>query len=205
MKEDKTEATKPRNRGRPKKNQEPLVPWDDIDATLVHGEKVETEQGTVVRYPSFRDIAERFGISHSLVAKYAKSHNCLKRREETKRRVRELTDIKLTELRSEEIAVRKDDILRTVDRFLIQFEEAVAEGRVRCDNPSDYNVMARLRGYIMGDADARAELICGLTLDDLEQRYLRARNAWEESTPESRGEIRVLRDENPPDDEDSDQ
>ena len=178
--------TKKRKIGRPSKSEKPRVPWDEVDELLVHGEK--NEDG-VLKYPSFRKLGERFDVAHSSIARFATQHNCLHRREQAEKNRKELSDIKLSELRADEIAVTKDDMIRTMDRFLMKFEQAVIEDRVRCDNPSDYNLILRLRAFVVGDAEARTELVAGLTLDDLIEAHAEYREELKKSTPEERGEL----------------
>ena len=185
---------KPRSRGRPLKNAGPSVPWDQVDMLLVHGEA--TEEGGVV-YPGYREIAERYSVAHSMIAKYAKHHNCLTRRKQAKKRMQEMADEKLSELRADKLAISKDDTLRIIDRFVAQFEEALKEGRVRCDNPTDYNTMMRLRSYIQGDADARAELVGGLSLEEIERLHKETADSWDRSSPKIRGEVVKLPAANP--------
>ncbi len=166
---------KPRIAGRPSKADAPEVPWDEIDQLLVHGEVNDTEDGgsNIWQYPSYRDLATRHGVSHSLIARYAKNHNCLKRREAARKHTRELSDAKLVELRADQITVGRDDIIRCIDRYLVDFEEALRDGRVRCDNPSDFNTMIRLRAFAMGDADSRHEELGGITLEDMQRGHAR--------------------------------
>ncbi|MCP4603955.1 MAG: hypothetical protein GY847_26105 [Proteobacteria bacterium] len=191
MESDKEAKEQNARTGRRSKNAGPAFPRDDVDRLLVHGEAVERDdgKGPSVHYPSFRELAERYGVSHGLIARYAKQHNCIQRREQTQKRAHEMADTKLAELRADELSVRKDDIVRIIDRFLIQFEEAIADSRVRCDNPSDYNVMVRLRAFVLGDADARSEIIGGLTIEDLEQRHKEMLESWKDSSPGTRGEV----------------
>ena len=55
-----------RKTGRPPKRDGPKVPYDEIDKLLVHGEVVEAESGgTTTTYPSYRELARRYGCSHS--------------------------------------------------------------------------------------------------------------------------------------------
>ena len=110
------------------------MPWNEVDELLVHGEK--DEQGSI-RFPSFRNLSKRYGVSHSSIAKYAKRHNCLLRRADSEKRKQTLSDFKLSELRAGESALQRDDMLRAIERFLIKFEQALVEDRVRCDNPTD--------------------------------------------------------------------
>ncbi len=175
--------------GRPTKSDGPAFPHDETDNLLVHGEVVETESddGTRVRYPSYRELAERFGVAHSLIAKFSKEHNCLARRRQADKRVKEMADTKLIELRADSLALTRDDAVRVIDRYLAQFEGALQEGRVRCDNPSDFNLMVRLKSFVMGDADSRHEMLGGITLEDIQQRHAQLLKTWEEATPEMCG------------------
>jgi hypothetical protein len=177
---------KKEKQGRPSKSEAPRVPWDEVDKLLVHG---EADADGNIGFPSLRKLAERFNSSHSSISRYAKQHNCLSRRKDAEKRKHELSDIKLTELRAEESALKRDDMIRAIERFLLKFEQALVEDRVRCDNPTDYNTMVRLRAFVMGDADARTDLVAGLTLDDLIAAHAEYREAMIDSTPEMRGEV----------------
>ncbi len=181
-----------RNPGRPKKEDGPSFPREELDRLLVHGEEVETDDGesTTVHYPSYRELAERFNISRSLVARYSQQHNCMNRRKQARKRAQALADTKLIELRADELAVSKDDQIRMIDKFLVEFEEALAQGRVRADNPSDFNTMCRLREYLLGGADSRPQVIDGMpSLEELQQRYKEMMDTWERSTPEEREQL----------------
>lgn len=160
--------------GRPRNVDGDAFPHDEVDELLVHGETVEAEEGvhSRARYPSYREIAERYGVAHSLIGKFSKEHNCLARRQQAEKRVREMSDLKLAEMRADDFAISRDDGIRCIDRFLAQFELAVVEGRVRCDNPPDYNLMMRLKAFLMGDADSRHEEL-GITLEDMQRGHAR--------------------------------
>jgi hypothetical protein len=168
------------------------LPADELDRLLVHGEPVAITDGELegVHFPSYRELADRYGVAHSLIARFAKEHNCLGRRKQIKRNVRQLSDEKLTELRADAVAFSRDDQVRTVDRFLAQFEEATIEGRVRCDDPSDFNTMCRLRAFLMGEADSRSEVSNGMpTLEELQERHREMLEEWEQATPEERQQL----------------
>ena len=183
--------------GRPRKNSEPVVSWDMVDKLLVHGEKVETNEGFTIEFPSFRQLAKRFNISHSSVARYAKLHNCLQRRSQVDKKARAISDDQLARLRADEITVTRDDILRTLEIFILKFEEALSEGRVRCDNPTDFNTMLRLREFILGNADSRTGAVEGITLEKIAERYEQMQKEWDESTPEMRGEVVSIQGDSP--------
>jgi hypothetical protein len=80
------EATPPRSRrkpGRPRKAEAPLIPFEELDRLLVFGEVKQLDDGSSTTvYPTHRALAERYGVVPSVIASYAKSHNCTRRREE---------------------------------------------------------------------------------------------------------------------------
>jgi len=160
--------------GRPPKGDGPSFPVEEVDRLLVHGEPKEVADGQAegVRYPSYRELGERYGVAHSLIARYSQQHNCLARRKQIEKQVQQLSDEKLVELRADALAFSRDDQVRTIDRYLVKFEESVAEGRTRFDSPSDFNLMCRLRAFLMGEAESRHEVHSDMpTLEDLQQRH----------------------------------
>jgi len=161
--------------GRPRKGEGPRLPYEEIDRILVFGEVVACDDGknTTVVYPSYRDLGRRYGVSHSLIADYAKKHNCMRRREVTQARIEEKTDQKLIEMRAQSLAMSKDDELRIIDTYLAGFEKALSEGRVRFDNPADFNTMVRLKEFVQGGADSRQEVHAVLSLEELQVRHRR--------------------------------
>ncbi|RUO87440.1 AT hook motif domain protein [Corallococcus sp. AB018] len=179
-----------RKTGRPRKSEEPALPRQELDRALVFGDvKTLPDGSTMTSYASYRELAERFGVATSLVASYAKEHNCLRRREEAKTRIATKADQKLIELRANAIAVSKDDALKMIDGYLLGFEEALSEGRVRVDNPTDFNTMVRLKEFVMGGADSRQELHATFSLEGLQARHAQALRAARETTPAERGEV----------------
>ncbi|ATB45985.1 AT hook motif domain protein [Corallococcus macrosporus] len=179
-----------RKTGRPRKSEEPALPRQELDRALVFGDVKSLPDGsTMTSYASYRELAERFGVATSLVANYAKEHNCLRRRDEAKTRIATKADQKLIELRANAIAVSKDDALKMIDGYLLGFEEALAEGRVRVDNPTDFNTMVRLKEFVQGGADSRQELHATFSLEGLQARHAQALRAARETTPAERGEV----------------
>lgn len=180
-----------RKSGRPRKGDPPRVPYEDLDRILVFGEVVECEDGenTTVHFPSYRDLARRYGVSHSLIAQFSKKHNCMRRREEATARIAAKADQKLVELRANAIALSKDDALRIIDNYLGNFEKALAEGRVRFDSPGDFNTMLRLKEFIQGGADSRQEIHASLSLEDIQARHQRMMSLVEATPAAVRGEV----------------
>lgn len=180
--------------GRPRKGEGPRLPYEEIDRVLVFGEVVACDDGknTTVVYPSYRDLARRYGVSHSLIADYAKKHNCMRRREVAQARIEEKTDQKLIELRSTALAMSKDDELRIIDSYLAGFEKALSEGRVRFDNPGDFNTMVRLKEFVQGGADSRQEVHAILSLEELQARHRRMMKTLEASRTDEIDEVNAV-------------
>ncbi len=178
-----------RRTGRPRKGEPPRISYEELDRLLVFGEVVPVEngEGTTVVYPSYRDLARRFGVSHSVIATYSRKHDCLRRREVAKARVAAKADQKLVELRANAIAMSKDDTLRIIDSYIAGFEKALAEGRVRYDNPTDFNTMVRLKEFILGGADSRQEIHAALSLEDIQARHRRMLRLAQQASAAERG------------------
>ena len=181
-----------KRKGRPAKVDGARVPYEELDKLLVFGEQVpcdDTGESTTVYFPTLRELARRFDVAVSLISKYAHQHNCMRRREEAQARIHARVDQKLIEFRATAIARTREDELRTIDGFLAGFESAVAEGRVRVDNPSDYNQMIRLREFLMGGADSRQEVHTSVSLEELQARHRRMLLAAAEETGAERGRL----------------
>jgi len=166
------------------------VPYEEVDRILVFGEVVPCEDGngTTVCYPSYRELAERYGVSNSVIAEYAKSHNVQRRRKEAQTRIQVKAEQKLVEMRAKAIAVSKDDELRIIDAYLLGFAEALQDKRVRFDNAADFNTMVRLKEFVLGNADSRQEIHAALSLETLQDRHRRMMRTLD-TTAEERGEL----------------
>lgn len=171
-----TDASKPtKKNGAPLKNAPGRVPYHEVDRLLVFGELVQGPEGEppFVVYPSLRAIGRRYGVNHSVIANYAKRRDCLKRRELAQQRVNARIDDKLVEQRATEVALGKADAVRVIDGFIQGFEQALEDGRVRMDNPADFNTMLRLKEFLLGGPDARQEVHASLSLEELQRRHAR--------------------------------
>lgn len=176
--------------GRPLKVDGPRFPQQEVDRLLVFGELVDPGDGRepIVVYPSYRELAQRYGVSHSVIAEYARKHNCIRRREQAQARIEARTDEKLIELRATAIAMSKDDVLRIIDAYILGFEKAIADGRVRFEDPSDFNTMVRLKQFIEGGADSRQEIHAALSLESLKARHKEMLQNAVATTAAERGE-----------------
>jgi hypothetical protein len=186
-------APPPRRGGRPRKGDAPVIDFDQLDKLLVYGELAPTDDGsgTTTVFPSYRQLGERFGVSYAVISEYAKKHNCMGRRERARLRTQLRVEEKMVEARAEAIAVTKDRELAIIDAYLLGFEKAIGEGRVRFDNPTDYNTMARLKEFLLGGADSRPEVHAALSLDTLQTRHRETKHVLLEATAAERGEPAV--------------
>lgn len=187
-----TDQPKKRRAGRPNRYDSPNVPWNEVDRLLVMGETVQLKDGTQsTRYPAIRELARRYGICHTNIVTYAREHHCERRREVARQRLLARTEETVIELRATAIAVSKDDALRMIDKFLLKFEKALDEDRVRYDAPADFNTMLRLKEFVMGGADSRQETTTTITLEALQERHARMLRETRELTPAEMGIIDV--------------
>lgn len=185
-----TTSTEKRRPGRPRHQDAPLIPFDELDRLLVFGEVQLLGDGkTTTIYPAYRALADKYGVAPSVIAEYARSHNTMKRRKLAAMRIEARTDEKLVELRSDAMAVGEARLLAMIDDFLLKFEEALKEGRVRTDSAADVNTFVRLKQFIQGGADSRQEVRSILSLEALQERYARARRESEGATPAMAGVI----------------
>lgn len=178
-----------RRPGRPKRADAPIIPWDQIDKLLVHGEAVpdpKTGQD-VLRFPSLAVLAKRYGISRTLIWKYASKARCYERRKEARAKVLARADEKVIEKLSSARAASTSDVAAIVDTFISGFRKALDEGKVRVDSAADLDRLVRLKELINGNADSRSELAGGITLEALQSRHRQLRGQVEAMSPELAG------------------
>jgi hypothetical protein len=180
-----------RPRGRPKKADAPIVPWDEVDRLLVHGEVAKhPESGQQsVRFPSLVELGKRYGVSKNRIWQYASKHKCLERRKESQAREQIRYDQKVSERRAEARALATEDVVRVVDAYITGFENALDGGKVRFDSPADLDRLVRLKELMLGNADSRHELQGGLSLDAIQERHHKLRSQVDGLTPGVSGEV----------------
>ncbi|MBI3184637.1 MAG: hypothetical protein HYZ28_21075 [Myxococcales bacterium] len=188
---DPTEPTaKPaRPRGRPKKADAPIVPWDEVDRLLVFGEVVKDPDTDreAVKFPSLADLGARYGVSRNRVWQYASKARCYQRREEARLKAQARFEEKVVEKVAEARALATADVVQVVDDYIRGFQQAVDGGKVRFDSPADLDRLVRLKELLVGNADSRQELRGGLTLESIQQRHQRLRAQLDTLTPELEG------------------
>ena len=195
---------KRRKRGRPHRHQEYAFDARELDRLLVQGER---EDGKV-HYPSYRELASRFGVSLGLIGRYATEHNCQERRrraqwdgdepreivaDPAQREAAEQLDQALSASgagdTAEGFAVER--ILRMAEQWLGHLEEAVQEGRLRPDI-ADLERFIRVIREAKAQPDERAGIPDGMpTLKDLQALYDENLRREREQTPAMCGRLPV--------------
>ena len=180
-----------RPRGRPRRADAPIVPWDEVDRLLVHGEVVQDDETGLksTSFPSLAELGKRYGVSKNRIWQYASKHKCLERRKESEAREQIRYDRIVTARRAEARALATSDVVRVVDAYIVGFERSLDEGKVRFDSPADLDRLVRLKELLLGNADSRQEVQGGITLEAIQARHLRSRTQVDGLTPEVSGEV----------------
>lgn len=183
---DRTTDTRPR-RGRPRKGDRPPIPWDEIEKAYVCGEVVrQLEDGSFERrYPSIRELAQKFGVHRSLVGYHSRRYNWPKQRKEYQEQLK----AEMRRVRAKARALSTEDGLAILDAYLERFREAVESGHVRVDSIADFNTAMRLREFLLGGADSRQEIQGALTLEEMQARHRRLREELAALEPELAGVV----------------
>jgi hypothetical protein len=180
-----------RRTGRPRNADRLVVPWEEVDQLLVFGEKVRDEETghETIRYPSYRELGRRYGVSGSLIARYSSQRQCMERREENRVRQQIRFEQKVIEKCTEARAISAAEAVAIVDDYIRRFREALDDGRVRADGASDFNTMMRLKAFLEGKADSRQEVHGMITLEDMQARHRALRAQLEALDPAVTGEV----------------
>src|SRR5579862_1713078 len=93
--------------GRPRREDAPNVPWQLVDQALVFGERFKDPKTghEIIRYPSQKELADRYGVSQTRVWQYVDRHKCYERRAEAQLRVQARYEDKLVEAQATERAL----------------------------------------------------------------------------------------------------
>ena len=94
-------------------------------------------------YPTYRELAEKYGVAPSVIADYAKSHNTMHRRKYGEHRIEARRDEKIIEARATAEAIRSPRCSRSRRVPHLSPGRRSGEGRVRTDSPADVNTLIR--------------------------------------------------------------
>ncbi|HET9621187.1 MAG TPA: hypothetical protein VFP84_07465 [Kofleriaceae bacterium] len=180
-----------RRPGRPRRADAPKVPWESVRRALVFGEReVDPVTGDErVHFPSLAVLADRYGVSRTLMWKFAHKERVYERRTEAKLKAQARFEDKVIEKLADARATATVDVIAVVDQFLLRFETDLREGRVKTDSAADFDRLARLRELMSGSSDARIDLQGGLTLEAIQSRHRTVRAQVAQLTPQITGTV----------------
>ncbi len=172
---DKASSNGNRGTGRPRRGERPDIDWKAVDKLLVYGERVKDARTdtSILKFPSYRELGRRFKISSTMIGRYARKHNCKQRREDFLRREQAVYETKLTEMLASARALDTADMISVLDEYIRQFGEAVAARQIAVGSLADLNTAARLREFLLGNADSRREVNGTLTIQAIQAQHKR--------------------------------
>lgn len=200
MVDDATEVAPKRRGGRPKRTDGPAFPREEVDRLLVHGEFDTLDDGeTVVTYPTYRQLAERYGVTLSSIAEFSKKRNCRIRRKDQQLRVGKRAREQLTQRHADLVAVSLEEISDGLAIYIRKFVENVKNGDVVCNNPAEFEKMVRLYHFVIGGPDSRREVNATVSLEALQERHMETFRVAR-AAPEVRGVLPAPMEPNSPSD-----
>lgn len=172
-----------RRGGRPRGGSK--VPWLEVEKLIVQGEEVVdplTKQKSK-RYPSYREIAKRYGVTHGSVAGQGVRRKWMQRREELQRIETERKTQQLVKAG----ALSIEDAISILDDWIRLFADDIKAKKVRTDSAADLNTLLRVRELLVGNVDSRAEVQGQFSLVALQESYAKYRHQVIDMTPELDG------------------
>lgn len=208
-----------RQRGRPRRGTEPEFDHRELERLLVHGEFVDEEGGRPShRYPSYRELADRFGVGTTFINRFARRHNCLERRAGSGAAVEPPPRPGALQARATSPAAGSSDaseaavsgadgpndgdgaapdvvdarMMPTIREIFATWVRAVQAGEIRITSAGEIEKMMRIAADLDAEAQMRALIPEGVpTLDELQDLYEARMAAYEASSPAERGEIPI--------------
>lgn len=186
-----TETAPGRRPGRPRLGEAPVFDENDLERLLVHGEfETPTDDSPAThRYPSFRELAARFGISKTAVERFASRHNCLERRAHPGSPVATPRMSVGEQATAERKAKSTPQLVREIFR---KWVEDVHAGEIRIATTGEIERMFRLSADYEAEAQLRAMLPAGvLSLEEMQDLYERRTREYEQALPGERGLVPI--------------
>ena len=165
--------------GRPRGRFDPRLDWDIIEreyVTGIAGEPGDRNHPAARHWPTFRELGARHGVSHARVHQKSKRYGWRKRREISKENYKLALDAALVKA----AALSTAEQVQYLDDYIRKFGKNIRDDRVRADAINDFDKAARLREFLLGNADSRAHTSHSLTLDAMQTRF--ANNCEERRT-----------------------
>jgi hypothetical protein len=162
-----------RKGGRPRGRTDPTIDWPAIEKLFVFGEP-PTKDAILLgakpesfHFPSWRALATKFGVHHSLIQQRAKRYNWRELRE----RYQSDHAAEFSKQVAHARACEAEELSAILDTWMRRFGEAVSKGGVRADALADFNVAVRLRAFLRGEAEGKTEVKQVLSIEGLQERH----------------------------------
>ncbi len=165
------------------------IDWDLAESFFIQGEIFleRNKQGDLIRKkPSYADIGRRFKCASSLVHYHAKRRNWVEKRETWERMAAQHVYEEVSKAR----AYSFGEAAGILDSWLMKFEQALRENKVRFDSVSDFNTAIKLKAFIESQGSEAADTSGqAVTLQELQAKHRELRDASRELDPAVTGVI----------------
>lgn len=164
----KAKGTRPP--GRPPKHAPAAFDEKALFDALVYGDPPARDDASqTVRYPGYRELADRFGVSLAAIGRFASARDVLARRRDAEqhRALRHQAEPLLESAMDADGELTWDEVKRTIRRYFRYINTAIEEGRLRPDL-GELERLARF-GEAIKARDANKDLLRPLGLPTLEQ------------------------------------
>lgn len=157
------------------------IDWDLAESFYVQGEIIieKTRHGDLERKkPSLKDVAMRFGCPVSTLHYQSKKRKWQEKRETWER----MAAKEVSEAVAKARALSFAEGAAILDAWLLKFEQAVKEDKVRFDSISDFNTALRLKAFIEAQGSNAADTNSEVTLADLQRKHKEQRARGEQTS-----------------------
>ena len=186
-------AGEPPRRGRPRLGQEPDLDRTELERLLVHGDFETTDDGSVShRYPSFRELADRFGVSKTVIQRFATRHDCLARR--TRAGAHEASPRPTASEPSTPTGASSAQgrLYPSAREIAFDWVEQIKRGDVRIASAAELERLLRLASDLDAEARQRELLPTGYpTIEEIEDFCEQRDREYGLTSPGERGEIPI--------------
>lgn len=178
--------------GRPKGGFSATIDWDLGERLYVQGEiQAPKKEGDapVLKEFSMLELSKRLGCSNAAVGLHAKRHDWGQKRADFKGQPFEARVRAMVKGDAKARARSTQTPLTILDAYIALFGDAVAQGKVRVDDIGAFDKAARLRAFLMGEAESRTETKQVVTLEAIQGRHAEVRKLMTEGDARASGVV----------------
>ena len=140
-----------------------------VEDEYVTGETVDRRaDGSFVRqFPTVEELAEKYALDVAVI----QSARQFGRWDRHRDRFVEVAAEERTSMRVRVKEVTAARAIAIIDRWIVQFSTQLEAGNVKVNSVGDFNTLLRLRAFLNGGADSRAEVGLKVSLEELQKRH----------------------------------